>query len=331
MNLNYTTFKQQLFSNADQHFNEYALWLFQYQVKHNAIYCSFVDHLGINPNKVNNIYDIPFLPISFFKTHKLSSFPVEEAEIIFSSSGTTQQLNSKHFVRHKSWYKQSFTQAFRYFYGNVNQFCIVALLPAYLERTGSSLVYMTNQLVQQTQHPKSGFYLYNYEELAQVLQNLESQQQKTLLLGVSFALWDLAEQFPQTLANTTIMETGGMKGKRKELIRRELHKIFKSAFGVNDIHSEYGMTELLSQAYSKGEGIFYCPPWMKVLTRELNDPFNTRLLNQTGGINIIDLANIDSCAFIATQDLGRCYADGGFEVLGRFDNSDIRGCNLMVS
>jgi hypothetical protein len=227
-------------------------------------------------------------------------------------------------------YEQSFLNGFTSFYGPVDEYCILALLPSYLEREGSSLVYMVNELVSRSKHPDSGFYLYNLEELHQKLTILEKNQIKTMLIGVSFALLDLAEQAPIPLKNTIIMETGGMKGRRKELIREELHDMLKSAFQVAEIHSEYGMTELLSQAYSQGDGVFRTPPWMKIITRDTEDPLSLQSHGKTGGINIIDLANVYSCSFIATQDLGKTHSNGSFEVLGRFDHSDIRGCNLMA-
>lgn len=253
-----------------------------------------------------------------------------EPQQIFTSSGTTGMETSKHFVRALDLYTKSFRKGFEHFFGPVTNICVLALLPAYLERTGSSLVYMANDFISQSRHPLSGFYLDNLSNLSENLKKLEKQNRPTVLLGVSFALLDLIEQFPQKLHNTIVMETGGMKGRRKELTRDELHSILKSGFGLDKIHSEYGMTELLSQAYSKGDGLFNCPPWMQVLIREQADPMSYAPAGKTGGINIIDLANIDSCSFIATSDLGRLHTNGNFEVLGRFDSSDVRGCNLMV-
>ena len=269
------------------------------------------------------------MPISFFKTHKVTSTQ-KEPETIFTSSGTTQSTTSKHFVPDIELYEKSFLKAFELFYGMPKDFCILALLPSYLEREGSSLIYMVNSLIEKSGHPHSGFYLHNLEELHQKLKILESKGAKTLLIGVSFALLDLVEQFPSNLTNTTVMETGGMKGRRKELIREELHQILEKGLGVEHIHSEYGMTELLSQGYSKGNGIFETPPWMKIVTRDTEDPLSIQPNGKTGGVNVIDLANLYSCSFIATQDLGKTHPNGTFEVLGRFDDSDIRGCNLMV-
>ncbi|HIC32010.1 MAG TPA: acyl transferase, partial [Flavobacteriaceae bacterium] len=251
-------------------------------------------------------------------------------KITFSSSGTTGQVTSKHHVTNLKIYEDSFKKGFSHFYGNVEDYTILALLPNYLEREGSSLVYMVDHLIKDTKQPKSGFYLNNLDELKDTLLQLEQEGKQTLLIGVSFALLDLVERYQFSLKNTIIMETGGMKGKRKEMIREELHQVLKSGFGVNHIHSEYGMTELLSQAYSKGNGVFTCPPWMKILTRDTEDALTVFDTEKTGGINVIDLANVNSCSFIATQDLGRQLPNGNFEIIGRFDNSDIRGCNLMV-
>jgi hypothetical protein len=293
------------------------------------VYGKFLNFLGVSAHSVKEISDIPFLPIEVFKAHPVVSGQFEPQEI-FTSSGTTGADTSKHYVRELDLYTASFRKTFNRFYGPVSNYCVLALLPAYLERTGSSLVFMANDFISQSQHPLSGFYLNNLAELSEILQKLESEKQPTLLLGVSFALLDLAEQFPQKLQHTLVMETGGMKGRRKELTRSELHDILKTAFNLEKIHSEYGMTELLSQAYSKGDGLFSCPPWMRVLIREQSDPLNYAPTGKTGGINVIDLANIDSCSFIATSDLGRLHINGNFEVLGRFDSSDVRGCNLLI-
>ncbi len=303
--------------------------VFNQQFKNNLIYRSFCDLLYLSPSDIHQIEDIPFLPISFFKNKKVISGN-KSTEIIFSSSGTTGSSTSRHHVSDLSIYEQSFLKAFQHFYGAPEDYVILGLLPSYLEREDSSLVYMVDTFIRKSQHPKSGFYLFNHEELHETLIELEASQTKTLLIGVSFALLDFIEKFPQQLKHTIVMETGGMKGRRKELIREDLHSILCEGFGVTQIHSEYGMTELLSQAYSKGDGIFHCPPWMKVLTREMEDPLSIQKTNKTGGLNIIDLANIHSCSFIATQDLGKVHEDGSFEVLGRFDDSDIRGCNLMA-
>jgi hypothetical protein len=240
-------------------------------------------------------------------------------------------INSKHLVTDVSWYDESFRRAFDLFYGDIKSYCVLALLPSYLEREGSSLIYMAEDLVKASGNPDSGFYLYNHADLYHQLKKQQQAKKPTLLIGVTFALLDFVEQYQLNFPELIVMETGGMKGRRKEMIREELHDKLCKRFGVRSIHSEYGMTELLSQAYSKGDGIFNCPPWMKIMTRDTNDPMSSLSGSQTGGINIIDLANINSCSFIATQDLGKVYADGSFEVLGRFDNSDIRGCNLLIA
>jgi len=301
---------------------------FHYQYNHNPIYRSFCEHLKKGPNTVQALADIPFLPISFFKSKKVlaSEKPIE---IVFESSGTTGTLSQHHLVD-TSLYEKSFLEGFKRFYGNLEDYCILALLPSYLERKGSSLIYMVDALIKQSNHKDSGFYLNEFESLAEKLVTLEHEKSKTLLLGVSFALLDFVEQYTMNLNHTLVMETGGMKGRRKEIIREALHGQLKTGFGVDSVHSEYGMTELLSQAYSKGDGIFNTPPWMKVLISDPEDPLQIQGHNRTGGINIIDLANWYSCPFIATQDLGKTYEDGSFEVLGRFDASDVRGCNLMV-
>ena len=318
----------------DAAFQEQALLVFRYQAANNPVYKQYLTTLGVSVEKVQNIREIPFLPIELFKSHQLISGK-EDVQEIFTSSGTTGMQQSKHFVTDVSLYEESYRRAFHLFYGNISDYCILALLPSYLEREGSSLIYMVEDLIRRSANPDSGFYLHNHKELLLILEQLEYKKQKTILLGVTYSLLDLAELYiaenRKPLQHTIIMETGGMKGKRKEMIREELHGILCNSFGVSDIHSEYGMTELLSQAYSKGKGRFACPPWMHILIRDTNDPFSYHGENKTGGINVIDLANINSCAFIATQDLGKTYNDGTFEVLGRFDASDVRGCNLLVS
>ena len=314
-------------SEAD--FNKKALELFKFQFEENPVYRSFCDLLYKHPSDVQKLEDIPFLPIEFFKTHKVISSK-KDIQQTFTSSGTTGNVVSQHHVADLDIYKKSFQKGFAHFYGNIEDYTVLALLPSYLEREGSSLVYMVEDMIQESKHPKSGFYLNNLDALKQTLLELETSRQKTLLIGVSYALLDLVEFHQFELKHTIIMETGGMKGRRKELIKSELHAILKKGFGVNTIHSEYGMTELLSQAYSKGNGLFSTPPWMKVLVRDPEDALTILEEKKSGGINIIDLANINSCAFIATQDLGKIHTNGTFEVLGRFDQSDIRGCNLMV-
>lgn len=310
-------------------FHKMAMKIFRYQYEHNEVYQKYCALVKRTPANVKHITEIPFLPIEFFKSKEVltSNNPIQTT---FTSSGTTGQITSKHHVTDLSFYEQSFRNAFSHFYGNIEDYVVLALLPSYLEREGSSLIYMVNDLIEGSNHPDSGFYLHNYEELVQKLKALDADGQNVLLIGVTYALLDLVENYELNLNNTIIMETGGMKGKRKEMIREELHALLTQGFGVDKIHSEYGMTELLSQAYSLGDGVFECPPWMDVLIRETDDPFTLVPTSKTGGINVIDLANFNSCSFIATQDLGKKYENFTFEVLGRFDNSDIRGCNLMV-
>jgi len=306
-----------------------ALDIFNFQYKTVQVYRNFCEGLSINPKEVDAIEKIPFLPISFFKSHKILSDD-KSSQLIFESSGTTGELTSKHFVADESIYKNSFRKGFEQAYGNISDYVILALLPSYLERDNSSLVYMVADWINQSQHADSGFYLNQMDKLHDKLVALDSAGQKVILIGVSFALLDLAERYPMRLCNTIVMETGGMKGRRKELVRSELHQILKTGLGVSTIHSEYGMTELLSQAYSQGEGLFGCPPWMKILIRDPEDPLTLMGHSKNGGINVIDLANVYSCSFVATQDLGKTYPDERFEVLGRFDHADIRGCNLLV-
>jgi len=314
---------------SEASFNAAALAVFKHQFEHNSVYRSFCDLLYKHPSQVKTVQQIPFLPIQFFKSHTIVSNS-KPADATFTSSGTTGSIVSKHFVSDLEIYKQSFRRGFKSFYGAIGEYTVLALLPSYLEREGSSLVYMANDMIAQSKQPESGFYLHNLEALKNTLVKLEAKRQKTLLVGVSYALLDLIEAHSFKLKHTTVMETGGMKGQRKELVKSELHTILKHGFGVNKIHSEYGMTELLSQAYSKGDGIFNTPPWMKILTRDPEDALSIQPIGKSGGVNVIDLANINSCAFIATQDLGRIHINGSFEILGRFDESDIRGCNLMV-
>mgnify|MGYP000350586215 CR=1 FL=1 len=314
---------------SETDFKATALEVFKFQFEHNAVYRSFCDLLYKHPSDVTSLEQIPFLPIEFFKTHTIISTN-KPTKATFTSSGTTGSIVSKHHVVDLDVYKQSFRTGFESFYGTIENYTVLALLPSYLEREGSSLVYMANDMILQSKQPESGFYLHDLEALKNTLTSLEAKGQKTLLIGVSYALLDLIEAYSFELKHTIVMETGGMKGQRKELVKSELHALLKQGFGVDTIHSEYGMTELLSQAYSKGGGVFKTPPWMKVLTRDPEDALSIQPIGKSGGINIIDLANINSCAFIATQDLGKIRSDGTFEILGRFDQSDIRGCNLMV-
>ena len=310
-------------------FKTCALQVFRHQFKNNAIYRSFCDLLYIHSSDVKEIEEIPFLPIQFFKSHAVLS-STQAVKETFTSSGTTGSSVSKHMVTDLSWYTKSYTKGFEYFYGPIEDYTVLGLLPNYLERDGSSLIYMVDDFIKKSNKPASGFYLNNLTELSKTLIALDKKGEKVLLIGVTFALLDLIERQQFKLQNTIIMETGGMKGRRKEMIRNELHEILCAGFGVSKIHSEYGMTELLSQGYSSGDGVFDCPPWMKILARDTEDALTMVGTNKTGGLNVIDLANYNSCSFIATQDLGKVDNNGRFEVLGRFDHSDIRGCNLMV-
>jgi len=331
--------RDKIFSVQENGFEQLALAIFHFQYDANTVYKSYVDALGIKPAAINKIEKIPFLPINFFKTDKIKTGKFNPEEI-FESSGTTQSAISCHHVKDVSVYTESFIKAFENVYGTITEWCILGLLPSYLERANSSLVYMVDNLIVNSHHPLSGFYLYDFDKLKETLSSLEKAKQKTLLIGVTYALLDFAEKFPMNLLNTTIMETGGMKGRRKELTRAEVHEQLKKAFGKLEIHSEYGMTELLSQAYAEKEGKFRCPTWMKVLIRDDEDPLtvqrsicsdqDNKTKPLTGAINVIDLANIYSCSFIATDDVGKLYPDDSFEVLGRMDGSDLRGCSLLT-
>ena len=313
---------------SKEEFKSTCLEVFQYQYEHTEVYRKFCDLLKTDPSSIKKIGDIPFLPITFFKEFDILSSEKKSTQL-FTSSGTTGSSVSKHFIADLKLYEESFLKGFQYFYGDIKKWTVLALLPSYLEKEGSSLVYMVDRLIKDSQSTNSGFYLHNLNELINKILELERKNEKTLLIGVSYALLDLLEKQKFELNHTTIVETGGMKGKRKEMVKEELHFILKNGFGVPYIHSEYGMTELLSQAYSNGNGIFSCPPWMKILTRDTEDALSL-VIGKTGGINVIDLANIYSCSFIATQDLGKAHSNDTFEILGRFDTSDIRGCNLMV-
>lgn len=314
---------------SKKEFEKTTLKVFRHQYDNNSVYQDFCNLLKKNKTNVKSIQDIPFLPIQFFKSHDVLS-STEPIQTTFTSSGTTGMSTSRHLITDLQYYEESFRLGFSQFYGNIEDYVVLALLPSYLEREGSSLIYMVEDLIQASNQPDSGFYLNNYNELIEKLVTLDRQGQNVILIGVTYALLDLIEMQDFSLKNTIIMETGGMKGRRKEIIREELHDILCKGFGVSKIHSEYGMTELLSQAYSLGDGVFECPPWMDILIRDTEDALSYIAYGKTGGINVIDLANINSCSFIATQDLGKKYTNQSFEVLGRFDNSDIRGCNLMV-
>lgn len=330
-----TDLEEKIFAARGQNFLATALEVFDFQYQHNAVYRQYCQLIGRPPGTVSNLLQLPFLPISFFKTH-----PVQATEftpqVVFESSGTTQLTTSKHAIKDTTLYERSFTQAFEQIYGDTQNWCVLGLLPSYLERGQSSLVWMVNRLIEKSGHPLSGFYLYDFDKLHTTLLHNEITQQPTLLIGVTYALLDFAAAYPMQLQHTTLMETGGMKGRRTELTRQAVHEQLKQLLGLSQIHAEYGMTELLSQAYATANGLFTCPPWMKVLLRSEDDPFalTAHLPRQqataTGAINIIDLANLYSCSFIATDDSGRLHANDSFEVLGRLDNSDIRGCSLLA-
>jgi phenylacetate-coenzyme A ligase PaaK-like adenylate-forming protein len=311
-------------------FKNLCLEVFRFQYKQNLVYQQWVDLLGIQINAVQTIESIPFLPIEFFKNFQVISSPLNAQTIKFTSSATTSQIPASHYVNNIDFYQESFKRTFSLFYGDINDYCVLALLPNYLQRGGSSLVYMCTHLIKASGHPLSGFFLDDVDGLTMSIEQLKQNKQKVILIGVTYALMDLADLGVTLNDNFIVMETGGMKGTRKELPKPELHAYLKNAFKINNIHSEYGMTELLSQAYSTGNGLFKSPPWLKFLVREVNDPLTIRLDGKTGGINVIDLANLHSCSFIATKDLGRVNENNELELMGRYDQSDVRGCNLML-
>lgn len=311
-------------------FEQMALSIFRHQYQQCEVYAKWVDYLKINPDSVLAAQDIPFLPIEFFKKFKISDGTITASTLCFKSSATTSQIQAQHFVLDPLLYKKSFITTFENKYGSASDYCILALLPNYLQRGNSSLVYMVDELIRQSGHSYSGFFLDNIDELIAIIKNLKNTAQKVLLIGVSYALMDLCDKGIHLSDNFIVMETGGMKGTRKEVLKEELHTYLKKGFQVNEIHSEYGMTELLSQAYSKKNGLFEAPPWLKFYVREVDDPLKLRNDHKTGGINVMDLANIHSCSFIATKDLGRITKDGFLELMGRYDHSDVRGCNLMM-
>ncbi|MBS1729600.1 MAG: acyl transferase [Bacteroidetes bacterium] len=317
---------EKIFSNTSS-FNDNVLKIFHRQYSENIIYRQWCRHMKVEKDRVNRPEKIPFLPISFFKTHEITTGKFK-AEVVFQSSGTTKQKRSSHIVKDLSIYRKSFLTCFQRFYGDAGKYCILALLPSY--SPGSSLIMMVKELIRLSGHSFSRFYAGNENDLSEVLRQLESQNQPAILIGVSFALYDFAERFPQPLKSTLIMETGGMKGRKKEITRQELHDFLKGRFELDQIHSEYGMTELLSQAYAKRDGRFICPSWMKVLVRNEHDPLQVSEYGK-GLLNIIDLANIYSCSFIATDDVGEVFKDGSFEVNGRQDSSDLRGCSLLLA
>lgn len=323
------SFKQKLGLINPENFEEAALSLFRHQSRHNLIYQSYLSHLKIEPDAINALEKIPFLPIEFFKTSVIKTGSWEH-QLIFESSGTTGQTPSRSYVRDPEFYQKTAITIFESFYGPIEECTILALLPSYLERNNASLVFMVEAFIRKSKSAFSGFFLNDTDQLAENLQKARQSPSKILVIGVTFALLDFAEQYEIALKDVIVMETGGMKGRREELLRPEVHQVLKDRFGVSNVHSEYGMTELTSQAYALKDGKFAGPPWMKIMIRDVNDPFNIIAPGKTGGINIIDLANVDTCAFIETQDLGLMDESGFFEVLGRFDQADIRGCNLMV-
>ncbi|MFA7615469.1 MAG: acyl transferase [Weeksellaceae bacterium] len=321
--------KDQIFNIRNRReFGEAAMEVFNFQAKNNPVYAEFIGYLRVDPNQIKSIENIPFLPIRFFKSHRVITGN-QKVEKTFTSSGTSGTEQSRHLVTNLDFYRESLNHSFKHFYGDFSDYTIFGLLPSYLERSGSSLIDMVEFWIAQS--GSGGFYLYNHDELYRGLVNSEKEGRKSILIGVSFALIDFVENYKMNLKNTIVMETGGMKGRKKEITRDELHLILRNGFGVDKIHSEYGMTELLSQAYSDDGAGFVTPPWMKVLIRDTEDPLSYSAVGKTGGINAIDLANLNSCSFIATDDLGKSNPDGSFEVVGRFDHSDVRGCNLMVS
>lgn len=323
-----------IFSVSPGNFETLALQIFRFQYKHNELYRQFCNTVKCDTDAVSTIQDIPYLPIGFFKTREIKTTAFEPA-LVFESSGTTGSVNSRHLLKDISIYEESFLKTFEQFYGDVSKYCIIGLLPSYQERSNSSLVYMTNELVKRSGNTNSGFYLYDHEKLHQTLLENEQCSQPTILLGVTYALLNFAKAYPMQLKHTIVMETGGMKGRKKELTREEVHEQLQQQLGVKEVHAEYGMTELLSQAYAKNKGMFSSPPWMKVLVRAEDDPFEVQSSEGlskpvTGVGNIIDLANFYSCSFLATDDMIRLHPGGNFEVPGRLDNSDVRGCGLMI-
>ncbi|OSZ78709.1 acyl transferase [Chitinophagaceae bacterium IBVUCB1] len=314
---------------ATNTFENAAIKLFRHQYTHNNLYANYCKQLGKKMEDIGHITDIPFLPISFFRTQPVLAGDQRDVEVVFESSGTTNTETSKHYVLNTDIYRASLIEGFQHFYGDIQDYTIIALLPGYLERNNASLIYMAKVLMEESKKQLNGFYLEDFEKLHKTLTILESKSEKAILLGVTFALLDFAVQFPISLKSTIVMETGGMKGRKKEMTRNEVHNTLCKQFGLDKIHAEYGMTELLSQAYSGGNGKFLCTPTMQVLVRDVNDPFDIKT-HGPGCINIIDVANVNSCPFIATDDIGIIHTDGSFEILGRIDNSILRGCNLMV-
>ncbi|MCC5931074.1 MAG: acyl transferase [Cyclobacteriaceae bacterium] len=319
-----------LFSVNINNFEERCISVFRHQAQNNIVYKEYLSHLGIHFGQVNHFEEIPFLPIGFFKSRIIKNGDWTEQKI-FESSGTTFQTRSRHYVKDLNWYCKVSRYIFESFYGPLKEWTILALLPSYLERNNASLAYMTDYFIKQTKNENSGFYLYNYVDLLRVLKKLRKKNSSVLLLGVTFALLDFAEKFDgEDMSHVIFMETGGMKGKKEEITREQVHSLLKRQLNIKEVHSEYGMTELMSQAYARDGERFYGPSWFKICLRDVNDPFSKPVGQNYGGINIIDLANIHTCSFIETEDIGTFYTDGSFKVLGRLDHSDVRGCNLMV-
>jgi phenylacetate-coenzyme A ligase PaaK-like adenylate-forming protein len=324
-------FPKEIFNVKPGDFESLALSVFRFQSEYNPVYSQFINLLGADPDSVESLRQVPFMPAGFFRNHRVVS-GAAKPELVFASSGTTGSSTARHYLLSSRLYEESFLRGFRYFYGEPSNYVLLAMLPSYLERDDSSLVYMAGSLIKETGSPASGFYMDNHGDLLDKVEKTRGSDRKIILLGVTHALLALAEKHAPDLSDVIIMETGGMKGMRRELVREELHSILNNAFGTESIHSEYGMTELLSQAYSEGEGLFHTPPWMKVMAGDINDPMSvTDSPGSAGTVNVIDLANFWSCSFIATSDLCRLHDNGTFEVTGRYDNSDIRGCNLLTS
>ncbi|GEO04692.1 acyltransferase [Adhaeribacter aerolatus] len=325
-----SSFKNSLPELTPESWQAHALALFRYQAEHNPVYRQYIYLRGIDPDQITELTQIPFLPIEFFKTHRISTGNFE-AKVVYQSSGTTQTTRSRHYLPDDIFYKENAQRLFEYYYGPLTDYIFLPLLPSYLEQGDSSLVAMVDYFIKNSGQGVPGFYLNDFTALLRQIEQARQTGKKVLLIGVTYALLDLAEAVkPGSLVDVIIMETGGMKGRRREMVRAELHEVLQQAFGVKAIHSEYGMTELLSQAYSLGEGIFKPAPTLKIFLRDMNDPLTISNQLKSGGINVIDLANVDSCAFLETKDIGKLHPGGSFEVLGRFDNSDIRGCNLMI-
>lgn len=322
-------FKNRLFSVNKENFERFALELFQFQAKNNVVYNNYITNLKVVASEIKSVHQIPFLPIDFFKTRRIATGTWKE-QLFFESSGTTLQVKSRHYIEDVEFYHTVSRCAFEAVYGPPEDFQFLALLPSYLERNNSSLVLMMDHFIKRSKYTRSGFYLHNFQSLITALQHAQKEGIKIVLIGVTFGLLELAEKYKLNLKGTTVMETGGMKGRREEMVREDVHEILKNNFEISEVHSEYGMTELLSQAYATKGGRFFAPPWVKISIRDFYDPFEINLINRSGGINIIDLANVHSCAFIETKDIGIAQPDGSFQVLGRFDNSEVRGCNLML-